>query len=425
MMKPTFTIIIPTFNNPEFLNPCVRSILATGALNGLGNLIIVNNGKQPIKEFVAGVKNIEVLEPGENLGWERGLEYGLKHTDAPFVCFQNDDTHIPRANANIYNQLLHPFRDSNVAAVGPATTVASGWHTVFSPNAPLTQTEVSFLIFFTVMVRREHLIQAGGIDTTAPGGDDFDLSIRFRKLGKKLVINPNAFLIHHGFKTGTRVRGDHNTANGWNSKEMTDRTNQWLIQKHGFKTYLETIHGLSYAPKAADSRDLEGDAVREFASGEVVYELGCGFRKSVPQALGIDRASDAIPHVPGGESVADIIADVAKPLPVTEYSADCLIARHILEHCVDSVETLKNWNNALKMGGKLIIAVPNEDVLATIPLNPEHVHAFTPESLNNLIELCGFKKTGTIDPQNGVSFVSCFEKVFHMERKAERELVHA
>lgn len=424
-MKTACSIIIPTFNNPEYLNPCIDSIIATGVLNGLCDLIIVNNGKQPIDDYVKGVKNVQVLKPQDNLGWERGLAYGLEHTNAPFVCFQNDDTQIPKANARFYGQLLTPFLDGNVAAVGPATTVASGWHSVFRRNPLQLKTEVSYLIFFTVMLRRADLDAAGGIDTSCPGGDDFDLSIRLRKLGKRLLINPDAFLIHHGFKTGTRVRGDHTTAGGWNSKEMIDRTNQWLIQKHGFKTYLETVTGLMPDPYVADQRDLEGEVIAQSVSGETVYELGCGFRKTLPNSIGVDRALGDIPHVAGGESVADIIADVTKELPIADKQADVVIARHILEHCLDSVGTLREWNRILKIGGKLAIAVPNEDIVNGIPMNPEHVHAFNPESLKTLMGACGFKECAIIDPKNKVSFVGIYEKVFHMERIEDKELVHA
>lgn len=418
-MKPKLSIIVPTWNNPEFLNPCVQSIIATGALSGLANLIIVNNGKQPVKEFVKDIPNIEVLEPGENLGWERGLQYGLKHTDAEFVCFQNDDTHIPRANNNFYSQLLWPFHSQDVAAVGPATTVASGWHSIFSPRPLMNISEVSFLIFFTVMLRRKDLDQVGGIDLSCPGGDDFDLSIRLRKAGKKLLINPNAFLIHHGFKTGTRVRGDHTVAGGWNSKEMAAATNRWLIQKHGFKTYIETIRGLEYVAGQAPA-DTEGEAVASFVRGPRIVELGCGFRKTVPQAIGIDRVAkdETCVNIDQKPCVADIQADVSLPLPLDPFSVDTLIARHVLEHCLDTVQTLKNWNKVLKENGRLIVAVPNEGILQSIPLNPEHVHAFTPESLKNVMELCGFKAIELADPGNGISFIGVYEKVFHVESPA-------
>lgn len=246
MMKPAISIIIPTWNNPEYFNPCSLSILRTGILSGLAELIVVNNGKQPIQDFVKNWPNTRVLEPGINLGWERGLQYALEQSEAEFVCFQNDDTLIPPISNKFYQELLLPFQSPEVAAVGPSTTVASGWHSVYLNNPLHLASEVSYLIFFTVMLRRKDLDAVGGIDIEAPGGDDLDLSIRLRKAGKKLVINPKAFLIHHAFKTGERVRGPRDVANGWNSKEMTERTNRWLIQKHGFKTFLQTFRGLEF-----------------------------------------------------------------------------------------------------------------------------------------------------------------------------------
>jgi GT2 family glycosyltransferase len=429
-MKPTASIIIPTFNNAEYLNPCIESIIRSGVLTGLCELIIVNNGVQPIKEIVKGWPNTTVLEPGKNLGWEGGLALGVQHAKGDFFCFQNDDTLIPKATQSFYSQLLWPFQDLSVGAVGPATTVAAGWHSVYSPSAFRMLTEVSFLIFFTVMVRRSDYEALGGIDTQCPGGDDLDLSIRMRKAGKKLLVNPDAFIIHHAFKTGERVRGDSSKPGGWNSKEMTERTNRYLIQKHGFKTYLETMRGLQPVGFPSYS-DVEGEAVSSLVRGPKIVELGCGFRKTVPQAVGIDQVGngDNCAHLMTAEKcVADIQADVTKPLPVEPEYFDTAIARHILEHCVDSVQTIKNWNAAIKMGGRLIIAVPNQEWRNTIPLNPEHVHAFTPDSLMSLGESCGFKLTHVVDPGNKIAFVACFEKTESMGKVAERkegELVNA
>lgn len=424
-MKPTASIIVPTWNNPEFFNPCVESIAKTGCLDGLCELIVINNGLQNM-DFLKEWPNTKVLTPGKNLGWEGGLELGLKHAQGDFICFQNDDTLIPKATQDLYSQLLWPFRNENVAAVGPATTVASGWHSVFRNTTPRTLTEVTYLIFFTVMVRKSDLEAAGGIDTSAPGGDDLDLCMRFRKLGKRVVVNPDAFIVHHAFKTGERVKGGSDKPGGWNSKEMSDRTNRWLIQKHGFKFYMETIRGFSYS--YPESVDLESQAIQELIRGPKIVELGCGYRKTVPQAIGVDQAAKG--EFPsnlheGMKSIADVKADVSKPLPRELFDADTLIARHILEHCIDTIETLKNWNESLKMGGRLIIAVPNQDIINSIPLNPEHVHAFTPESLKKISELCGFKQIETRDPKNGISFVTCFEKVLHVERSMNGKVLES
>lgn len=411
-MKPTCSILIPTFNNPEFLNPCIDSIVATGVLTGLCELVIINNGRQPISEYVKDQPNIRVLEPGKNLGWERGLQYGIENTDSEFLCFQNDDTLIPKATQSFYQQLLWPFQNENIAAVGPSTTIAAGWHSIHMKNPLRIMAEVSYLIFFTVMVRRSHLLEVGGIDVEAPGGDDLDLSIRFRKAGKNIVINPDAFIIHHAFKTGERVRGGRDIPGGWNSPEMTDKTNKWLIQKHGFKTFLQTMRGLNYAPHQAGS-DSEGAVVASFVQGEKVVELGCGFRKTVPESIGIDVVpkGEKCMNIFGGESVADIVGDVTQPLPFPDGTVDTIIARHILEHCVDSVKVIGQWVKSLKIGGRLIIAVPNQEKRNTIPLNPEHCHAYTPESLKLLMETVGLKTVALEDPHNGISFVGVFEKV--------------
>src|SRR5260221_666030 len=143
-MKPTASIIIPTWNNPEYFNPCVESIAATGVLDGLCELIVVNNGIQDM-EFMSKWPNTKVLKPGRNLGWEGGLEFGLKEAQGEFICFQNDDTVIPKATQTFYSQLLWPFSNKNVAAVGPTTTVAAGWHSVFRNTTPRSLTEVTFL----------------------------------------------------------------------------------------------------------------------------------------------------------------------------------------------------------------------------------------------------------------------------------------
>lgn len=405
-------IIIPTWNNAEFLDPCVISIAKTGVLDSLARLIIVNNGKQDLSGF-AGREDILVLDPGKNLGWEGGLKFGLEKSDAPFVVFQNDDTFLPISSGRFYHRLLTNFSNDDVAAVGPATTVAAGLQSIFHPQAPRLQTEVSYVIFFTVMIRRSDLDAIGGVDDALPGGDDIDMSIRFRKAGKHVVIDPGAFIIHHGFKTGTRVRGNHETKGGWNSPEMTDRTNQYLIRKHGFKEFIKTMQGLSYGP-SGEFRDLEADVVRNFVDGDKnVVELGCGGRKTVEHAIGVDRVpvGDQIPFLPNTQSIADVQADVQNELPFADNSQDVVIARHIFEHCLDSVGTARRWNRIIRPGGKLILAVPDERVTRGIPLNPEHVHAFNPESLKNILEACGFREIQSQPCGNGVSFVGAYEKV--------------
>jgi SAM-dependent methyltransferase len=327
----------------------------------------------------------------------------------------NDDTYIPLPSIRWTNLLLNHFANPKIGAVGPTTNVVMGAQQIFSPIPyPQDILRVKFLIGFCVMVRRKALEEVGGIDDSLPGGDDFDLSIRLRKAGYELLIDRNVFVYHHGFKTGQRVHGNH-----WNSMEMTENTNFALINKHGLRPWLDCMKNQviedenKYDPQKGWREDTEGDLCRQYIYGEKVLELGCGMRKTVPWAVGVDRVprGTAIPGVAANLiSQADIIGDAQNEIPVPPNSFDTILARHILEHLPDAVKAIRSWGRVLRHGGRLIIAVPNHDLRNSIPMNLEHVHAWTPDSLRNFMESLGWKTVDMLDPKNYVSFVGVFSK---------------
>lgn len=191
-------------------------------------LILVNNGEKPIE---TSDPRITVINAGENLGWEGGLARGLQESDARFVCFSNDDVYF-LPGQRWPSQLMIGMLDETVGAIGPSSNVIMGPQNIFEP--PYAQTfEVNFLIGLFICVRRAALEKAGGIDTALPGGDDLDLSIRLVDAGYKLLCRKDLFVFHHGYQTGCRVKGPPEEPGGWNSPQMTQKTNEALIAKHG------------------------------------------------------------------------------------------------------------------------------------------------------------------------------------------------
>ena len=415
MTVPICSIIVPTWNNPSYVTGCVNSILTHTMSREAMEIIVVNNGEKEIEQYLTKHPQIRLIHAGKNLGWEGGLKLGLEHSKSPIVCLMNDDTYIPFSSHLWLLRCLSEFKNQNIAAVGPMSNIVRGGQNIFLDQFPGHCTHYApFLIGFCLFVRRSDLDAAGGIDDTLPGGDDFDLSIRLRKTGKKLAICRDVFVYHHGFKSGERLRGTSDKPGGWNSREMTERTNQALIRKHGFRTFIECNFGSmeNAIGEKQPSREAERDVVRELIKPGVIYEMGCGASKTVDDAVGLDRVpkGEVIPNLEGAISVADIQANVDEPLPIPTDSADTIITRHILEHCVDQIKTLKEWIRILKPDGRLIICVPDERIGRMIPMNPEHVHAFTPESLNSLLSLLGMKQIEMKDNYNGISFTSVFEK---------------
>ena len=413
--EPLVTIVIPTYNNQEFLKPCVVSILRNRATAGLFKLLIVNNGHPDSCNYLLGQDDIQVINAPSNLGWEGGIDLGIKNSRSPYVLFMNDDTLVPISSRLWINQLLQHFKDPRVGAVGPSSNTVMGFQNIFA-DTPFHVFESKFLIGYCVLVRRSAFEEIGGMDMKLPGGDDLDWSIRLRDAGYKLLVDRTTFVYHHGFKTGERVNGSASTTNGWNSYEMYSKVNTALIKKHGFKKWWDVMKGTYQLPTVdykTSQEDIEGDVIREIVKGsKVILDIGCGPRKTLPRAIGIDfvKKGERISTLDGfSVSDADIQADVSKNLPVEDESADAIIARHILEHMIDPITVIGNWLCKLKKGGKLVIAVPNEDWHATIPMNSEHVHAFTPESLGVLLTSMGLK-VELKDSNNNISFIAIATK---------------
>jgi hypothetical protein len=405
-------VIIPTMDNLDQLSACLYSLHSASIEYPL-NFIIVNNGQIPLQEYIPAVmKNVTVIGNGQNNGWVGGLQMGLEHSKSKYVIFSNDDIYVPRSSRRIVRYLLKAMDTYPIiGAIGPTSNVVMGSQNIWV-DSRVTYASVPFLIGFFIMLRREALDKVGGVQSAEYGGDDIDLSIRLRDAGYILAVATDQFVYHHGFQTGNRVHGGPDKPNGWNSREMTDATNNWLIQKHGFMKFWKTL----VRPGPDDLKgiapvDSEGEIIRKYVCGEKVLELGCGGQKTVPHAIGIDRVPKGckVPNV-DGISVADITGDVCDPLPFEPESVDCILARHVLEHVIDTAKTLSQWLKVLKPGGRLILACPDEALLDSIPLNPEHVHAFTPDSLKSLTDLLGCKTIATHDSGNQVSFVNVMEK---------------
>ena len=408
-------VIIPTYNNLNDLTNCVTSLLCHTQSRGLMNVLIINNGDKEGETAIQKHDQIKWFHTGKNLGWEGGLKYGLERSKTEFVIFLNDDTYIPYSSSLWLLRMLQEMKHPDVGMVGPSSNVVAGKQNIFlNPFAGPHIFEVDFLIGFCVLLRREYLDAIGGVDDTLPGGDDFDLSIRMRDYGKKLLVCMDSFIYHHGFRTGHRTHGTPDKPGGWNSVEMQERTNRGLIQKHGFKKFIECHNGSRAVSndRCWPSREEETTVVRKLIKPGIVIELGCGATKTIPEVVGVDiiPKGDPIPTLDNAICVADVQADVEEALPFEDGYADTIIARHILEHVMDVPKVMKNWASKLKPGGRLVISVPDENIGLTIPMNPQHKHAFIPESLRSIAELIGLKQIEMRDDYNGVSFTACYER---------------
>jgi GT2 family glycosyltransferase len=235
-MNNTVDIIIPTYNNLEQLHSCMNSMLQYSGLDPkrpFFRIIVVNNGPEgQLTRAISGHELITVIDAKKNAGWEGGLVLGLEQSTAPLVLFANDDIQIVPGNPHWLTgmaALLH--KNPDVAAVGPTSNFVMGsqhFGYMLDENK-----EVGFLIGFCMLIRRDLLNECGGVAQNLPGGDDLDLSIRFKQKGYRMAIDHTSFVFHWGCQTGTRVYPGH-----WNSRQMMEDTRKVLITRHKFRPYM-------------------------------------------------------------------------------------------------------------------------------------------------------------------------------------------
>ncbi len=142
-----------------------------------------------------------------------------------------------------------------------------------------------------------------------------------------------------------------------------------------------------------DSTHPERMVILPFVRGRCL-EVGCGYRKTSDQAVAIDLVPKGgrgrHGNVTGRVSQADIGAD-GSCLPFRDGAFDSLIARHNLEHYVDTAATLEEWRRVLAPGGTLAVILPDEEAYPgrTVALDPTHFHGYSPAALAHLVAVVG------------------------------------
>jgi predicted SAM-dependent methyltransferase len=122
-------------------------------------------------------------------------------------------------------------------------------------------------------------------------------------------------------------------------------------------------------------------------------DVGCGSKKTHPNALGVDLTPKGQTGKFGSErrqiSQADICTSGDDLYMFKDNVLDYVLARHNLEHYTDPIKTLKEWKRILKKGGILGVVLPDDAVQDTIKIDPTHKHAFTQESFKNMLATIG------------------------------------
>ena len=118
MHKPLVSVIILSYNSRRYIRHCLDTLLAQDYPN-LEILVVINGSEDGSKELIKSIywryKKIRILEPGENLWFARGNNYGIKQSVGEFILTLNQDTVL---EPNFVSKLANALgQDSGLGSV--------------------------------------------------------------------------------------------------------------------------------------------------------------------------------------------------------------------------------------------------------------------------------------------------------------------
>lgn len=228
-MKADVAIIIVTYNSEGQIRECLESVYREQRSVCQQVIVVDNQSKDGTVEVIRNeFPQVELVLPGQNLGFAKGVNLGVNHSDAEFVLLLNPDTVIldhgidvivEFARSNPSNgfyggRTLQPDGSLEPSSCWGAPTLwsmglfALGITTAFPRNRWLdpeslgswqrdSVREVGVITGCFLLASREAWKEIGGFDERYfMYGEDVDLAMRARAVGYNPIICPDAKLVH-------------------------------------------------------------------------------------------------------------------------------------------------------------------------------------------------------------------------------------
>jgi SAM-dependent methyltransferase len=406
--KALLSILVPLFNEEEFVGTLLHRVLATPLPDGLAREVIVvddasTDGSDKIVEEIASQHPdlVRLYRHERNLGKGAAIRTAVEHARGEYCLIQDADLEYdPRE----YPHLLKPLLDGKADAVyGSRFMIVAErrvmyyWHSVANrfvtglcnlvADVNLTDMGTGYKAFRTALVA-EMPIRSNGF------GVEPEITIKLARRGARIYEVPVSY---HGrtYEEGKKIRFRDAAAIVWTILRFSLSGD--LYQDPGAKT----LHALSAAPRfnrwMADTiRPHVGERVLEIGAGigNLTRALIRGRRRYAATDINpehLARLASRFPHRPNLEIRS---CDLTRTDDFAPFAGgmDTVICLNVLEHIEDDRGGLANIYSALDHGGQAILLVPEgQSVFGTIDVALGHFRRYSEAELKGKMEGAGFQ----------------------------------
>ena len=406
--SPSLSILVPLYNEEEFIAPLLEKVLSVRLPEGMEKEIIVvddgsNDGSAEVVEgFVARYPSVvRLIRHGRNRGKGAALRAALEQASGEFSIVQDADLEY---DPNEYGKLLKPLLEGKADVVYGSRFLVAGerrvlyfWHALANwlltsfcnmvADLNLTDMETCY------KACRTSLLQSIPIRSNRFGIEP-ELTIKLAQREVRIYETP---ISYHGrtYEEGKKI--------GF----LDAITAFAVILRYGLFRDIYKDAGPETLETLSEARHFNrwmADTIRPYA-GQRVLEIGAGIgnltrhlarRRARYIATDVDaehlaRLRTGLQHRPNLEIRRCDLGD-SRDFEALESAVDSVICLNVLEHISDDLAGLRNIHAALEPGGRAIVLVPHgQEIFGTLDEVLGHYRRYTHQELRSKMEQAGFR----------------------------------
>jgi 2-polyprenyl-3-methyl-5-hydroxy-6-metoxy-1,4-benzoquinol methylase len=405
----TLSILIPLYNEEEFIGELLGRVVSAPLPEGLDReIVVVDDGSddgsaEVVRDFIAASPGIamQLLRHDKNQGKGAAIRTALGAATGEFSIIQDADLEY---DPNEYPKLLGPLVDGRADIVFGSRFVVAGerrvlyfWHSLANrlltlmcnvvADLNLTDVETCYKAFRTVIAQSIPIeSNRFGIDT--------ELTVKFARRRARFYETP---ISYHGrtYEEGKKIG-------------LSDALEAvWVILRSRFTSRLYRDVGPSVLDALSVARKFNGwmAATIEPWVGSRVLEIGAGMGNITRQlcpgrkmyiATDVDgeyleQLKARFRHRPAVR-VRKLDAACAEDFHGFENQLETVVCLNVLEHIEDDAAALESIRTMLEPGGVLILLVPNgPEIFGTLDESLGHHRRYTREGLAMLLARTGYE----------------------------------
>lgn len=220
---PKISIIFPNFNGGKEPLECLKSVTKTDYPKSKLEIMVIDNASSDgsNRKIKKSFPEVSLLQQTENLGFAKAVNLGIKKSTGEFLLITNDDILIDRNGIKklvnyaqnhpetgcLTGKIFSKQHPDNLAVGGCKFNYISGNINLF--YKPDITHEPDWAAGCAMFIPRQVLNLTGLFDTAFPHFfEDFDLCLRIRKSGYKIIYLPDVIFWHGQSTTGNRNKPD-------------------------------------------------------------------------------------------------------------------------------------------------------------------------------------------------------------------------